>query len=166
MALNALTATVGTLNPMIKYLGPYVTVCDDWNYWWTFLSEHISEKTDLGFAQRVLLNFADATQPNNVGSLPAAEPANGQNGGPEFLHGPNYGAAIDPAGRADCETGQRGYVKRLNYFDPQHRNLDLDPHTPGDQGPTFAGRLRVPPGETFSRSPQTGPQLASNPGNP
>ena len=22
---------------MVKYLGPYQTVCDDWNYWWTYL---------------------------------------------------------------------------------------------------------------------------------
>ena len=28
LSLNALTTTVGILNPMIKYLGPYVTVCN------------------------------------------------------------------------------------------------------------------------------------------
>ena len=27
-ALNALTSTVGTLNPMVRYLGPFQTVCD------------------------------------------------------------------------------------------------------------------------------------------
>ena len=32
VALNGLTTTVGTLNPMIRYLGPYATVCNDWNY--------------------------------------------------------------------------------------------------------------------------------------
>ena len=32
-------------------------------------------------------------------------------------------------------------------------------------GPTFAGRSRVPAGETFSRAPVTGPQLPSIPGN-
>jgi hypothetical protein len=77
-----------------------------------------------------------------------------------------YGAAIDNKGNADCETGQRGYPKKLNYFDPQGRNLDTDQHTPGDQGPTFTGRARVPAGETFSRNPQTGPQTAPNPSNP
>jgi hypothetical protein len=34
-----------------------------------------------------------------------------------------------------------------------------DPHTPGDQGPTFAGLSQVPPGETFTREPQNGAQL-------
>jgi virulence factor Mce-like protein len=59
VGINALTATVNTLNPMVKYLGPYVTVCDDWNYFWTYLSEHISEATRFGFAQRVLLNMGN-----------------------------------------------------------------------------------------------------------
>jgi hypothetical protein len=166
IGLNALSATVGTLNPMIRYLGPYQTVCDYWNYFWTYIGEHLSERTQNGFAQRALLNFGDATQPNNVGSLPATQPANGQNGGPEFLHNPSYGAAIDTAGNADCESGQRGYVKKLNHFDPLGRNLDTDPHTPGNQGPTFHGLARVPAGETFSRTPQTGSQLTFNPANP
>ena len=68
-------------------------------------------------------------------------------------------------GAADCEVGQRGYVKKLNYFDPQGRDLAVDAHTPGSQGTTFAGRSRVPKGETFSRNPLTGPQLAPVPGN-
>ncbi len=169
-ALNALTSTVGTLNPMVRYLGPYQTVCDYWNYWWTYLSEHISEETSFGFAQRALFNLANPTQPNNVGSEPASSPVNGGGstsplGGNAYLHGPPYGAAIDPNGNADCEAGERGYPRQLNYYDPQHRLLDTDPHTPGDQGPTWKGRAHVPAGETFSRSPTTGPQLLNVPGN-
>jgi virulence factor Mce-like protein len=163
--LNALEATTNTLNPMVRYLGPFQTVCDDWNYWWTYLSEHLSEQTKFGFSQRALLNFGDASEPYNVGSQGAAAPA-GTLGGPEFLHTQNYGAAVDNKGNADCETGQRGYPKKLNYFDPQGRDLAVDQHTPGDQGPTFSGRTRVPKGETFSRNPTTGPQTAYNPSNP
>jgi hypothetical protein len=172
VAINGLQATVATLNPMIRYLGPYQTVCDYWNYFWTYLSEHISEQTTFGFAQRVLLNFANPLQANSVGTQGATAPVNGGGstsvltGGDEFLHAQVYGAAIDTQGNADCETGQRGYPKRLNYLDPQHRDLATDAHTPGDQGPTFKGRARVPNGETFSRNPQTGPQLAANPSNP
>jgi hypothetical protein len=172
IALNGLASTVNTLNPMVRYLGPYQTVCDDWNYWWTYLSEHISEQTAFGFAQRVLLNQANGAQPNNVGSQGATAPVNGggfdspTTGGNAFLHSQNYGGAIDNQGNADCETGQRGYPKKLNAFDPQGRNLALDPHTPGDQGATFKGRTHVPAGETFSRNPQTGPQLQYNPSNP
>ncbi len=171
IALNGLADTTGTLNPMVRYLGPYVTVCNDWNYWWTYLSEHISEQTSFGFAQRALLNQVNPLQPGNVGTQGATTPINGGGadlplGGNEFLHSQNYGAAIDTHGNADCETGQRGYPKKLNYFDPQGRNLATDAHTPGLQGPTFAGRAHVPAGETFSRNPQTGPQLLPNPTNP
>ncbi len=171
LALNALTGTVDTLNPMIRYLGPFVTVCDTWNYWWTFLAEHLSEQTSFGFAQRVLLDLGNPLQPNSVGVQGASEPANGGGanlpllGGNQFLHAQSYGAAIDNRGNADCEAGQRGYPNKLNYFDPQARNLALDPHTPGDQGPNFHGAHRVPRGETFSRNPQTGPQLPYNPAN-
>jgi virulence factor Mce-like protein len=171
VSLNGLADTVSTLNPMIRYLGPYQTVCDSWNYWWTYLSDHVSEKTGYGTAQRILVKLANPLQPNNLGFQGASLPVNGGGidsplGGNAYYHSQNYGAAIDNAGNADCETGQRGYPKKLNYFDPLGRNLATDSHTPGNQGPTFSGRPRVPAGETFSRNPQTGPQLAYNPTNP
>ena len=87
-------------------------------------------------------------------------------GGNAYYHQQSYGAAVDNHGNADCETGQRGYPLRANFFDPQHRNFAIDPHTPGNQGPTFHGLTRVPPGETFSRNPTTGPQTPYNPSNP
>jgi virulence factor Mce-like protein len=172
VGINALDATVNILNPMVRYLGPYVTVCDSWNYFWTYLSEHISEQTSFGFAQRVLFMFANSLQPNNVTQQGAISPVNGggstssATGGDEYLHAQVYGAAINNDGTADCETGQRGYPKQLNYLDPQHRQFATDAHTPGSQGPTYKGLARVPDGETFTRAPQTGPQLAANPTNP
>jgi virulence factor Mce-like protein len=171
IAINALSGTVQTLNPTIRYLGPYVTVCNDWNYWWTYLADLVSERTNFGTAQRALFNLADLAQTNNVNSQGAYAPVNGGGstnltGGNEFLHIQPYGAAIDSQGSADCETGQRGYPLKLNYFDPLGRNLATDSHTPGDQGPTFGGRAHVPAGETFSRNPQIGPQLLPNPTNP
>ena len=171
LAINALTDTSTTLNPMIRYLGPYQTVCDDWNYFWTYLGEHLSQPTDFGFAQRALINVGNPAQPNNVGQAGAVAPANGGGtdsaitGGNEYFHSQVYGAAVDNQGNADCETGQRGFVHKLNYGDPQGRLLATDPHIPGDQGPTFAGRAKVPAGETFSRNPTSGPQLATIPGN-
>jgi virulence factor Mce-like protein len=173
LAVNALTGTVTTLNPVIRYLGPFQTVCDDWNYWWTYLSEHLSAQTSYGYAQRALINFGSISG-NGVGQQGANAPANGVSGaataplfgGTEYLHAQPYGAAIDNQGNADCETGQRGYPLKLNHLDPQGRNLATDPHTPGSQGATFAGRTHVPAGETFTRAPQTGPQLANIPQNP
>jgi virulence factor Mce-like protein len=174
-ALIGLTSTVDTLNPMVRYLGPFQTVCDGWNYWWTYLAEHLSARTEFGFAQRAMVNLASPSG-GGVGEQGATTPVNGTSGsdappltvfgGKQFLHAQSYGAAIDNQGNADCETGQRGWPKKLNQFDPEGRNLALDAHTPGDQGPTFHGRARVPAGETFSRNPQTGPQLQSNGMNP
>jgi hypothetical protein len=164
---------------MIRYLGPFVTVCNDWNYWFGNFADHISQPTSYGSAQRALLNVAGlpSSFSSAGGQVGAVQPVNGTDGsdspplstligGLEFAHGQPYGAAIDNQGNADCEAGQRGYPKRLNYLDPQHRNLGTDVHTPGDQGPTYTGLARVPHGETFTRSAQTGPQLAPNPTNP
>jgi hypothetical protein len=170
VALNGLVDTVQTLNPMVKYLGPYQTVCDDWNYWWTYIADHFSEATAFGFAQRALLMQNNSTQPNSLSNQGANAPMNGGSfdspqGGNGFSHGQTYGAAIDTQGNADCETGQRGYAKQLNHQDPQNRNFASDPHNPGNQGTTWNGRTNVPTGETFSRAPTTGPQLPNIPGN-
>ncbi len=174
IALNGLSSTVGTLDPMIRYLGPYVTVCNEWNYFWTELADVVSEQTSFGMSQRALLNFANH-QTNNVGDQGATAPANGyQPGDPpdqtngadaEYTHGPSYAAAVDNQGNADCEVGQRGYQLKQNFYDPQGREMVSDAHTPGDQGTTWTGLAHVPAGETFSREPTTGPQLPSVPGN-
>jgi phospholipid/cholesterol/gamma-HCH transport system substrate-binding protein len=172
VALNGLEATVGTLNPMLRYLGPYQTVCDDFNYFFSYLQDNVSEQSAYGTGQRILVKVGNPLQPNNEGAAGANVPVNGGGsdniltGGNETYHQQNYGAAIDNQGNADCETGQRGYPLRLNHFDPQHRNFAIDQHTPGDQGPTFHGLSRVPPGETFTRNPTTGPQTPYNPSNP
>jgi hypothetical protein len=161
------------LNPMIRFLGPYVTVCNTWNYWWTFLSEHVSEKTSFGFAQRALLMSSNPLQRNNISQQGATSQVNGGGsdalgflGGNQYLHSQNYGAAIDNQGNADCEAGQRGYPLKLNHLDPKGRNLVTDPHTPGNQGPNYHGRARVPKGQTFSRNPQIGPAPYPIPQNP
>ena len=78
-ALNGLTSTVGTLNPMVRYLGPFQTVCDDWNYWWTYLAEHLSARTKFGFAQRAMINLAPPSG-GSVGQQGATTPVNGTSG--------------------------------------------------------------------------------------
>src|SRR5205807_8472838 len=56
MAINGLTQTVNILQPVIRYLGPFVTVCNGWNYTWTEFGDLVSEPTNFGTAQRALLN--------------------------------------------------------------------------------------------------------------
>ncbi len=174
-ALRGLVATVTTLNPQLRFIGPYQTVCDYWNYFWTYAAEHLSEADPTGEAQRALLN-SSAGQTNSVSTGGAYEPVNGEGynepptlpprGDNEHLHGQAYGGAINNNGTADCENGQRGFPQgNLAAFAPAKDlqgnpvNIIFDPHTPGSQGPTFAGRSRVPAGETYTRESQTGALL-------
>jgi phospholipid/cholesterol/gamma-HCH transport system substrate-binding protein len=156
-ALRGLTATVTTLNPQLRYYGPYVTVCNSWNYFWTYVAEHFSEPDSTGQAQRALVNFA-GPQEDGLGSQGADEPANGKNaeGTPQYAQDQPYGAAVGPDGRADCEAGQRGFVERQARFFPDKYKIARDPRSPGLQGPTFTGRPRVPRGQTFTSEPETG----------
>ena len=158
-ALRALTATVTTLNPQLRFYGPYVTVCNAPNYFFTYLAEHFSEPDSTGSAQRALANPA-GSQRNSVGAMGATEPANGEEvhaGNAQFLNSQPYAAAITPDGSADCEAGQRGYLERNARFQDKRLKINQDPRTPGAQGPTFTGRPRVPEGQTFTAIPETGP---------
>ena len=157
--LRALTETVGTLNPTVRFVGPYITVCNGWNYFWTHNAEHFSEEDSTGHAQRALLNSA-GRQDNSLAQMGATAPANGENvepgETPQYLQGQPYGAAIGPDGRADCEFGQRGFLRRQAKYAPPKYQVANDPRTPGLQGPTPTGLPRVPEGETFTDKPQTG----------
>ena len=98
----------------------------------------------------------------------AGEPANGEGadpasvalfGDPSHLHAQPYGRAVDEQGNADCETGQRGFPARLTKL--PGRNIVTDPRTPGNQGPTYTGKRRVPDGQTFTAEPGgLAPQVA------
>jgi hypothetical protein len=136
-------------------------------------------RTPVGQALHALI-AQSPNEDNGLGTQGAKRPANG--GAPPgqisaFLHGQPFGAAINEDGTADCEQVQRGYPSRLaSYADPD-LNVTMDTHTPGSQGPVFRslddkdeprvqrvlGTRRVPPGETYVRSPQTGPQLPPEP---
>jgi ABC-type transporter Mla subunit MlaD len=158
IALRGLTAQVRALKPTLRFLGPYQTVCNYWNYFFTFFGEHVSQETPFGFAQRALIK-SGPRQKNAIGSMGAAQSANGEdyqepggrNGPPVYGHGQPFGAAVSEDGRADCENGQRGYPKDLNRFGEEGFFTAIDPNTPGLQGPTYTGRERVPRGQTFSR---------------
>jgi hypothetical protein len=149
--------TMTTLRPLTRYLGPYATVCNYWNYTWTFLSDHITDRDQTGQIQRVRAkNAFNAPDQFNLGSFGQAQPVNG-------LHAQPYGAAIDGQGNADCEAGQRGYPDHLaNGLDPS-LHLVGEPVTPGDQGTTFTGRGRVPKGETYTSVAEGLPGI--DPGN-
>jgi virulence factor Mce-like protein len=157
--LRALTATIQTLNPQLRFYGPYVTVCNYWNYFWTYIAEHFSEEDSTGHAQRAMINSV-GRQDDSLGAMGANAPANGTNvqeGDAQFFQGPPYGRAITDDGRADCESGQRGFITREAKNLPKEFKIHADPRSPGAQGTTFMGRPRVPEGQTFTAIPETGP---------
>lgn len=168
-ALTALTDTVDTLNPTIKFAGPAITVCNYWNAWWTFFQDHISEEDNTGTVQRIQVKSAPDQQ-DSPASFGASQPANSvapnplsvaANGDPVDFHGQTAGRFVDENGNADCENGQRGYPERLANGAPPEFDIATDARTPGNQGPTFTGLPRVPEGQTFTAEPDRGPGGAS-----
>lgn len=180
-ALRGLTATVQTLNPTLRFLGPYVTVCNSWNVFWTFAAEHLSSPTQTGSQQRALLNQAPMNTPggDGVGQMGANEFAHGMES-PEpgttktYLHNALYGPAVTKDGLANCAAGQQGYAQSHNPFrdrsvagDP-YRDTFVDTPDVDDSprvGPSYSkydkqGRGialnpdRVPAGQTFSYRPE------------
>jgi virulence factor Mce-like protein len=176
-ALRGLTATVNTLQPTVRFLGPFVTVCNDWNMFWTFNGDHFSTQTSTGTAERAMLN-SQRSQTDSVGSegaiLPAAgrgynPPPPGVDSAPQYLHANAYTHAVLPNGRADCENNQ-GYRNGGNPFstlqDQNHfKHVVLDTsRIHYDNGRNYRifdknavghglGPARVPPGETWTASP-------------
>ncbi|MDQ3742368.1 MAG: hypothetical protein M3320_07420 [Actinomycetota bacterium] len=165
-ALRGVTRLVDIVHPLIRFVGPYVTVCNYFNYSWGNVGEHLTEPDPTGGSQRTLLNQPSRTQDPrapSIGSIGARQPSNGEptvSGAPMNLHTNVYTAAVDHAGNADCESGQRGYLQKLTtYNNDPNLKIVTDPHIPGNQGPTLTGRPRVPEGQTFTRLPESGPRM-------
>jgi hypothetical protein len=122
MGLRDLRRTLQVATPLVEYVSPYQSVCNYWTYYWTGLSEHVSELVPGGTGQRSISKTGNNTQDNRVNSTDADRPVDvpvGQNpktatdpSGMDLqaLHGGAYGTAIDAQGNADCEVGQRGYI--------------------------------------------------------
>lgn len=140
LALSDLRRTLEVATPLVEYVAPYQTVCSYWSYYWTGLSEHVSEFVPGGTGQRSIMKSATNIQDNRVNSMEADRPvdvpvgvdpktANDPQGADlQALHGGAYGSAVDPQGNADCEVGQRGYVTGPSVPQgryPPSRNPDL-----------------------------------------
>jgi len=176
-ALRGLTATVGTLNPTLRFLGPYVTVCNSWNVFWTFAAEHLSSPTNSGSQQRALLNQApeNTSGGDGVSQMGANEFAHGKESTEPgatktYIHNALYGPAVTKDGLANCAAGQQGYAQSHNPY--RDRTIAGDPYrdvfvdTPNVDatprvGPSYAkygkdghgkglNPDRVPAGQTFS----------------
>jgi ABC-type transporter Mla subunit MlaD len=158
LSLRGLEATADTIGPTLRYIGPQITVCNYWNYWWTLLADHISEEESTGTLQRIQVKNAAGGLNQFGAERPVSERTNNpviaaESGAPVRLHAQPYGRAVDEQGNADCESGQRGYPLRLAQGAPSDLAIAVDPRTPGNQGPTFTGLAKVPLEQTFSAEP-------------
>lgn len=160
LALGDLERTLAVTAPLLETVAPYQTVCNYWMYYWTGLGEHLSEPLPGGNGQRVLLRSDATTQSNRYSDsgasvpvdLPASENAQDARSADgtdlQTLHRQYYSPAVDEQGRADCETGQRGYINRLitgarykrSEKDLGGNHVVVDPALPGRAGPTFRSK--------------------------
>jgi virulence factor Mce-like protein len=150
--LLRLRETFAQAKPLAEHVTPAQTVCNYWNYMWYALWEHISQRDQVGFLERVypVLFPPGEGSPGGYSGIQA----NGRNAvtgefEPDELpirHGHDYGPAIDSQGRADCEDGQTGYPlgdARMPGQAASNPAFQVD-HIPGLSGPTFTGRSRLP----------------------
>ncbi len=131
---------------LLRYVAPYQTVCNYWNYYWTGLGEHVSEPVRGGTLQRSVLKSDNRTQDNRLSSAEADRPADvPENMDPRTARDPEgnplvavhrlaYYPAIDAQGNADCQVGQLGYV---------HGPLSTGNRYPPSTDPTQGGGSHV-----------------------
>jgi hypothetical protein len=154
LALKDLTTTVAVGAPLLTYVAPYQTVCNQTVYFLTGLGGHMSEDVKGGTIERVLVRSdLPDQQPGKLGSSdnyrPADLPANVSSKTTKQLsgdyaeasHGQPYAPAIDAAGNADCQTGQNGYpsgplpkngTPEAGRYPPANAPSGFNPNDPSD----------------------------------
>jgi ABC-type transporter Mla subunit MlaD len=147
LTLQRLGDTFDAAAPLAKYVVPAQTVCNDWNYYFTFFAEAFSDPDQTGYAYRQVA--AGAPPPfeveSDVGGYAGATASGraGALGGGVFkpfeLPIANAGPYM-PAGQkhADCQLGQRGYPLGAAPApgQPESSAANLTSDLPGSRGPT------------------------------
>jgi ABC-type transporter Mla subunit MlaD len=142
ITLQRLGETFDSAKPLAKWVVPGQTVCNYWNYFFTFISNGLSDRDQVGFSFRQSL-----THPATAGEAPvdgySGAQANGKTATGIFepfeipiLNAHPYA----PAGQrdADCQTGQSGYPLGALPLAGQTPSspVNLSADLPGSRGPT------------------------------
>jgi virulence factor Mce-like protein len=147
LALKDLRRALQLTRPAIEEIAPYQTVCNYLVYFFNPLGTHQSEAVAGGTAQRILPKLTNLAQPNTLGTTESIRPVDVPEGedfrtpGVQALHAQYPQPAVDSRGRADCQSGQNGYMSRLvtgGRWSPRHIVVDGD--TPGLLGGTYKSR--------------------------
>jgi ABC-type transporter Mla subunit MlaD len=162
ITLQRLEETFDEATPLAEWVAPAQTVCNYWNYWFTFLTEHLTDRDQVGFNQRVVIVGMPQgdRQVQAAGGLTFTAPgeteaplagysgkqANGifsptdefQPYEQPILHGNPYGPTGQKGTQADCQSGQTGYA--LGNFPVPGQSPDSPAvglsNLPGSRGPT------------------------------
>jgi virulence factor Mce-like protein len=148
LSLRKLRTTLSVTRPAIEFIAPYQTVCNYFVYFFNSLGEVQSQTVPGGTALNQGVKLVNLLQPNTLGTTVSSRPwdvppgkdprgAKGALGLPlgRVYNAPNQ-PAIDAQGNADCQEGQRGWVK--------------GPLAPGSRyGPGFVPGTSIPTGGNF-----------------
>jgi ABC-type transporter Mla subunit MlaD len=171
LTLQRLGETFDTAAPLAKYVVPAQTVCNNWNYYFTFFAEAFSDPDQVGYAYRQVASGAPLSpevESNVAGySGTTASGRAGALGGGVFepfeLPIANAGPYM-PAGQKnnDCQLGQRGYPLGAATAPGQPRSsaANLMSDLPGSRGPTTvfwndAGERELFDSRIDARQPKT-----------
>lgn len=159
VALDRLVDTLTTGRRLTKWVVPAQTVCNYFNYWFTFLPEALSDRDQVGYNFRqTLVNAPLGPLAVHVGpvtiELPgeAQGPVGGYSGiqanGRSAINGmfnPHHLPILHanpyaPTGQdgSDCQPGQTGYLKQELRVagQPKSNPAVVAPDIPGSRGPT------------------------------
>jgi virulence factor Mce-like protein len=159
LALRDLRIAVRGTRPAMEFFAPYQTVCNYLIYFFNPLGTHQSTAVAGGTSQRILAKLTDNLQPNTLGSTESIRPVDvptdqdPQASNQQALHTQYAGPAVDSQGRANCGSGQTGYMNRLvtnprwppddsvGGFIGGGSHVVLDPRVPGGRvGGTWKAR--------------------------
>jgi hypothetical protein len=171
LTLRRLDETFDAAKPLAVWAVPAQTVCNYWNYWFTFFGESFSDRDAIGFSYR---QAATSSPPgpeveSNIAGY-AGTTASGREsaalGGkfrPFELPIANAGPYM-PSGQknADCQLGQRGYPLGAAPLpgQPADSAANMVSDLPGSRGPTTlffndAGERELVDSRIPSRAPET-----------
>jgi virulence factor Mce-like protein len=148
LALRDARDTISVLNPLVNYVAPYQTVCNQTVSFFTGLQGDVGFEVANGAAQAGLLKSDTTLQQDNklgdLGDRSADIPSNVNPHGAQYpdppggnweaQHSVAYAPAIDAQGNADCQNGQTGYpTGPLNgpvphgTYDPTYKPRSVNP---------------------------------------
>ncbi len=168
VTLERLKETFDAAKPLAKWVAPAQTVCNYFNYWFTYLPNALSDRDQTGYSFRQMLaNIPGSTmQPASSAGYSGLQ-SNGLD--PQGVFKPYElpilnAHAYQPTGQhnADCQGGQFGYALGQGLLPGQSPSNPAYgvPDLPGSRGPTTlftndAGQRELRDTRIPSRQPET-----------